>query len=382
VNGPLRLCFVAPNAWPILARARDIPFAGGSEVQQATLAREFARRGHAVSMVCLDFGQPDDVVIDGVKVYRAHAPQAGVPVLRFVHPRFTSVWSAMRRADADVYYQRNAGALTGFVVAFARRHGRVAVYAAASDADFDPALPMIAFARDRAIFRWGVRHAHALVAQHPAQRRACRDTFDRESCVIRSAYAHAGSSGRHDGDILWVGAVKPIKAPERFVELARACPRWKFRMIGTGEPGYVAAIHRQARDVPNLVFGGFVPHADIESHFDGASLLVNTSPTEGFPNTFLQAWSRGIPTASFVDPGLGWNGRPAGCVARSVAEMAAIVDKWKSDPAAWAEAGDACRRTHASTFSADAVIQQYETLFRRLRRARPAGPVSVGDALR
>ena len=43
-------------------------------------------------------------------------------------------------------------------------------------------------------------------------------------------------------------------------------------MIGTGEAGYVAAIRRQALDVPNLAFAGFVPHADIESHFDGASL--------------------------------------------------------------------------------------------------------------
>jgi glycosyltransferase involved in cell wall biosynthesis len=125
-----------------------------------------------------------------------------------------------------------------------------------------------------------------------------------------------------------------------------------------------------------------VPHADIESQFDGASLLVNTSPTEGFPNTFLQAWSRGIPTLSFFDPGLGSGGRPAGGVARSIAGMAALVVKWKTEPMTWAEGGRVCRSTYEATFSADAVIEKYEGLFRRLLRPGPPEPMHVGGAVR
>ena len=377
----LQVCFVAPHAYPVLARDRSIETVGGSEVQQSTLARELARRGHDVSMVCLDFGQPDGIVVDGVKIHRAHAPQAGLRGMRFVHPRLTSIWRAMRRADASLYYQRNGGALTGFVAAFARRHGRVAVYAGASDADFDPLLPMIPLARDRAIFRWGVRHADALVTQHPAQRDACLRVFGLDSSVIRSAYAHVGAGGRHDGDILWVGTLKPIKAPELFVDLARACPHWRFRMVGTGDPAYVETIRRRAAGLVNLVFSGFVPHADIEPHFDGASMVVNTSPAEGFPNTFLQAWSRAIPTVSFVDPRLGWRGRRAGAVVHSLAEMVATVNKMKTDASAWADAGRTCRLTYDATFSIDVVIEQYETLFHGLLSLRRVRPVSARGAI-
>ncbi len=63
-------------------------------------------------------------------------------------------------------------------------------------------------------------------------------------------------------------------------------------------------IFRAAVDsIANLDYVGAIPYHRIAQYFDNASIFVNTSPREGFPNTFLQAWGNGTPVVSLdVDP--------------------------------------------------------------------------------
>jgi hypothetical protein len=95
------------------------------------IAPALAKRGYRVSMICYDYGQPDGIEQSGVTIFNMHKPDEGIPVVRYLHPRLTSLWRALGRADADIYYQRTAAAYTGFVSAFCRKHGRKAIYAGA-----------------------------------------------------------------------------------------------------------------------------------------------------------------------------------------------------------------------------------------------------------
>src|ERR1035437_243529 len=149
------LCFVAQQAYPVLAGDANVKVVGGAEVQQCILAREFVRRGHRVSMVCLDYGQPPSCQIDGITIIRSHRQGAGLPKLQTALA-FVNYWRAMARADADIYYQQNCSFLTGYVAAFARVHRRGAIYCGASDPDFVAGPPKLDSARDRAIYLWGL----------------------------------------------------------------------------------------------------------------------------------------------------------------------------------------------------------------------------------
>ena len=365
-----RLCFVAPAAYPVLAGSRLFPVVGGAEVQQSYLAREFVRRGYAVSMTCMDYGQPDRCAVDGVTVHRMHAPAAGLPVVRFLHPRLTSLWAAMGRADADIYYQRTQGALTAFVAAFSRSRGRLSVFAAASDADFDPKTPFIRFGRDRALYRWGLRHVSGIAVQSERQRQALARHYGRDAAIIPSCYDHAGTPSRPGGVILWVGTIKRIKSPELFIDLAQRCPNYRFRLVGGGAPEeskLFDCICRKAGTLPNVEMTGFVPLVEAEKHFDEGSLLVNTSEIEGLPNTFLQAWSRGMPTVSFFDPGARWREHKVGEVVSSLDDMASCVRSFMQDESRWRRAGSICREYFSGHHSVGRAADAYEALFDRLR---------------
>jgi hypothetical protein len=65
------VCFVAPYAWPVFSRDPRIDVVGGAEVQQTILARLLQGAGYRVSMVCLDFGQPERAVVEGVTVHKS-----------------------------------------------------------------------------------------------------------------------------------------------------------------------------------------------------------------------------------------------------------------------------------------------------------------------
>jgi hypothetical protein len=135
---PPRVCFVGLDNLPVLFREYEHHRIGGEEVQQTLLARALARRGLTVSMVTGDFGQPDAETRDGVRVLRAYSAAEGLPVVRFLHPRWTKLRAALARADADVYYLSCASALVGQAAMWARAHGRRIVFRIASDTDCEP----------------------------------------------------------------------------------------------------------------------------------------------------------------------------------------------------------------------------------------------------
>src|SRR5262245_37479646 len=70
----IHVCFVAPAAWPILVRDTRLRVVGGAEVQQCIIARALASSGHRVSMVCMDYGQPDGAIVDNVRVHKTFKP--------------------------------------------------------------------------------------------------------------------------------------------------------------------------------------------------------------------------------------------------------------------------------------------------------------------
>jgi glycosyltransferase involved in cell wall biosynthesis len=365
------ICFVAPYAWPVLARDPNIQVVGGAEVQQSILARLFAGAGYPVSMITLDYGQPSPARVDGVTVHKAFREGAGIPVLRFVHPRLTTMWRVLRQAGADVYYQRSSAMWTGVVAEFCRRHGKRSIYAGASDRDFEIGQEQIIHARDRWLYRRGLARVDRIVAQNPFQRESCRRNHAREALVIPSCYVPPPQAGRATlalDRVLWVGTIHDYKRPHLLLDIAERLPHRRFVMIGGpsvgGErmkPGYFEEVRERAAALPNVEFTGFLPLDEVERWFDHARLLVLTSVYEGMPNVFLQAWARGVPTVATVDVGAAVN-----TVFTDVGQGTARVEALLSDEGLWAQASDDCLAYFERNHSAGEVLARYARLLDEL----------------
>jgi glycosyltransferase involved in cell wall biosynthesis len=353
----------------VLSRDPNIQVVGGAEVQQCILARLLADNGYRVSMISFDYGQPSPALVDGVSVYKSFRENAGIPVLRFLHPRLTTMWRALREVDADVYYQRSSAMWTGVIAEFCRRYRKRAIYAGASDRDFDIGQEQIGLARDRWLYRRGLARVDRIVAQNPYQLESCRRNHRRDAVLIPSCYQLPKDAKPGSGDrVLWVGTIHGYKRPEIFLELAERLPQRRFVMIGGpsigGErlkPGYYEAIRDRAARLPNLEFTGFLPLAEVEPWFDRARLLVNTSVYEGMPNVFLQAWARGVPTVATVDVGA-----PVNTVFAAAAQGAAKVEALLSNTALWNQASCDSLAYFERNHSSAEVLARYSRLLEEL----------------
>src|SRR2546430_12806839 len=138
-----KICLLGLDNLPVLAPEYREHTVGGESVQQTLLARALVRRGHEVSMVTADYGQKDAAVWDDIRVYKAYRPAAGLPLLRFVHPRWSGLGSALARADAQLYYTSCAGMHVGLLALFCARHGGRHLFPFARDAGCGPSpLPL------------------------------------------------------------------------------------------------------------------------------------------------------------------------------------------------------------------------------------------------
>jgi len=142
-------------------------------------------------------------------------------------------------------------------------------------------------------------------------------------------------------------------------------PHLRFVVVGgpDGEPAsekLAREMREAAAIVPNIDYRGFLPFNAADRLFDGARVLLNTSLYEGFPNTFLQAWARGVPSVAFVDTGSRLGGEPVYPIAGDLDQACAHLDRLMSDDGAWQAASDCARAYFNENHSVEAVAVQYE----------------------
>jgi glycosyltransferase involved in cell wall biosynthesis len=370
---PLKLdvCFVAPLAYGALADTAD-GHIGGVERQTRLMARWLASRGHRVTAVTWDEGQPDGATVAGVRLLKLCRRDAGVHGVRFLHPRWTSLVQALRRADATIYYQNSGECVTGQVALWCNRHGRRFIFSAASDHDCIPSLPYLKTFRERALYRYGLTHATRLIVQTRAQQRMFRQHFGLESSVVpmpcpgpaEDQFVLPQPMTPSTSRILWVGRLTPEKRPDRLLDLAEACSDLHFDLVGPAyDASYSRRILERAHRRHNITVHGAMTPGRLTTFYRRAACLCCTSDSEGFPNTFLEAWSYGLPVVSMFDPDHLLTEQGLGIAATDVPRLARAIQDLLTAPGRWRTASTTARSYYLRHHSVDRVMPLFEQMF-------------------
>jgi glycosyltransferase involved in cell wall biosynthesis len=373
------ICFVALGAYNVLSGRKDIQHTGGAEVQQARIASWLVQKGYPVTFVTLDHGQPDDVDLNGIRVFRAYAREHGIRGLRFFCPRWSGLWTAMARANADVYYYRGAANEAGQVAMWCCLRRRKFIFGVASDPDCDPSLRVLKSRREKMLCRIGLRLADAVTAQTKTQQQLLRQNIGVEAVLVRNCgpnLVHGESCRRSSVNgcglirVLWIGRISEEKRFDWLLDIAERCPEITFEIVGgpNVDSEYASSLITRADKVSNIKMHGRVPYAEMVDYYQCSDILCCTSAYEGFPNTFLEAWSLGVPVVSTCDPdgviaanGLGW-------VAQDVDGIVACLRRIAHSREIRLKASDAAKRYYIANHTPEACLPVFERLLSHLTR--------------
>ena len=365
----LKICIIGLKCYDQLTDVEVPRYLGGIETQLATLAKGLVLVGCDVSVVTFNHGHPDDECVNGVHVLKSYRPDSGIRILRAIHPRTSGLFQAMRRANADVYLQMGAGIETGQTGCISRMLGRQFIFCLAGDADFGANLHAGYWGGEGKAYRCGLARATRIVAQTDTQRRGLLQATGLDSSVIPMAVMQTEppEAASHDGRrrVLWVGRIIPSKRLDWMLEVARRCPEAYFDIVGTPNQrsDYANLLMERARKMPNVIVHGRVPISKLANLYAGTTLLCCTSELEGFPTTFLEAWSFGVPVVTTFDPDCIVSTNGLGQVAARLDELITMVRSLLANGGARLDLSRAARRYFNENHSIGGVCQRFKRMF-------------------
>ncbi len=243
------------------------------------------------------------------------------------------------------------------------------MFRVAHDTDCEPDKLLIKYWRDKKLYEYGLRRADGILVQSLRQQHAMLTNYGLHSQVAEMLVDPPENDVARNVDVLWVNNLRQFKRPDLFLALAKKLPQLTFHMVGGPQPGFgnlFEKIKREASHLPNFTFHGRVPYHQMDKKYASARVFVNTSDTEGFPNSYLQAWIRGTPVVSFFDPDNVIRRENLGFAVLSLDEMANAVTKLVNNPRAWTDVSKRCKAYMAHAYGENRIMSPYLEMLQKV----------------
>ena len=291
---------------------------GGAEVQAGYLSIELASRGFDVHYICQTVNsnkENTNSVMDGVHIH-------WIPLKSSLSiSNIKLIKSKLLELKPQFIIERMTSSY-GLPIVLAKRKMQSKYIWICTDnkspelyskvKEFYKKLPFIKFfltihkpLQNDLIRRFANKRADFVFSQNDIQKTLILQNFNRDSSRMISGHPLPKveyTSEEHFSfqTVLWCANFGPHKRPEIFIELARQMQHTSLKFVMVGGHSNKAYVNELLKNKPNnLETTGQLPFIEALDYFDKASIFVNTSISEGFSNTYIQAWLRSVPVVVF-----------------------------------------------------------------------------------
>jgi glycosyltransferase involved in cell wall biosynthesis len=359
----VKIAFLNDGAY---AYASGAPGAvGGSERDQWLLSAALAKFGWSVVVGVRELLQPGERKrvhdVEFIGIERGHI--------------LLSWYRFLSSENPDWWYWECATHLWGAAVELAKLSRVRTIFAVGFDSEVEPRRALNYRERWWPLYAWGLQRTDRIFAQHQGQISRLPRSLQSRAYILRKVCLLPGLVGdealptphvERRSYVAWIGMLRRHKRPDRLVEIARSLPNVRFVVCGgvsttMTPPGYSEDIIRNFRELRNVEYLGQVEPRTAHEVIANAALLLSTSDAEGFPNTFVQAWSSGTPVISLeVDPDHIIERAGLGALSGTVQGAIADIEKFLASTSLRDQIARRARKFIVQNNSAAAVVRSFE----------------------
>jgi glycosyltransferase involved in cell wall biosynthesis len=301
-----KICFISLGSLPLLIPNENLHYAGGAELKQILIGRELAKQNYLISFIVYDELRNEQIKnIDDIHLVKSFSPSQNISFFK----KIRTLWKSLKTANSDIYIQATYPPGIVALYCFINRKKYIKWLTSDKTVKLQDVTQRTTFLTKISQYL-DIKLAHLIIVQNEYQKEIIEKKYRKKCVLLKSPIISLEKPGdfneKKENNILWVGTIRSVKQPELFFDIAKLLPQFKFIMIGgatQSELDLYNKLQQKSKSLSNLSFIGFVPHNKIQKYFSQSSIFVNTSLSEGFPYTFLEAWNHALPVISLnIDP--------------------------------------------------------------------------------
>lgn len=297
-----KVCFFSPASYPFFIKESKINH-GGAELQMFLLAEYISKqKKHKTCFFIGNYGKkPKHKDINLISTIK------NIQKENF----FSKIFNGLRyllqliKEKPDIIFCTNANAFVGINSFYAKIFKKKSIFRTSHQIDVDKTY-IKQNGLSGKIYKYGLKNAHIVVTQNESHKKLLKKNHNIDAKVLKNAFIIKKITKKNSNYVFWVGRFEKWKQPELFLKIAKHFPNNKFVMVcpyTKSRKKEWEVLKQKVSVISNLQLIEKIAFNKIQTFFNNASLFINTSEYEGFPNTFLQAAQGKTPIISLnVNP--------------------------------------------------------------------------------